>query len=955
MIAGDFDLFMEELHGHRPFPWQSDVVADMLRTGTWPSLVDVPTGLGKTSMLDAAVFVLAMCAGGEAASGLGRRRIFLVVDRRIVVDQAELHGKRIAEALETASPGSVSEEVARRLRGLSGSPDGPVLPVVKMRGGATWDAAWLPLPDLPAIITGTVDQVGSRLFFRGYGVSARRRPIDAALVGTDSVIMIDEAHLAQALTASLEATSSLDSSQVLGLPRTSVVHLSATSTGRPEGWTTSFDEDAHLDDPTARARLAAPKTLTFVDTTKQRVVRDIAARAAEAVTGTDSRVLVVCNTVDRAREVHNRLLGSKGLPSGTEVLLLMGCSRPVDREAITAKVTELFGADREEKPGSAVLVATQTVEVGIDLDATALITETAPWDALVQRIGRVNRRGVLPATDVVVVEDNDPKPPVYGNVKVRTTEFLRSRIKETGAVDVSPLALRHMNVPAELAAAAPLLPFLLPAQLDAWARTSPAPSVDPPLDPYLHGIDTSVAPVTVAWRDGLRNAWNETLPADEVGGAIDSLPVRAEECVAIPLGALRRWLCDAKPLPVGDTEDYDDFDDIPFGDDSESTVLRRVDGGSGPSTWAWVSGESLRPGDVVVVPTDSGGLDQFGWAPTSTDKVSDVSELATCRRGRAALRLDPGLPDRLGIPASTDFQDLVRDWRNCDDPDDREEFRSGIVSAVLAWLARHPDPEGSSAWTSDDLATLRAQLAGNIVLTQTTEASSPILRVVSPETSWLNADDGNSDETSHLNRRVTLATHMKAVGARADGVARRLGLPEPVRQTVTDAARWHDLGKVDQRFQAMLFGGDPIRAELADEPLAKSGMPPGDRQQYRRARQLSGLPRGARHEAWSEVLVAEYLAELTEPYPGDPELLRHLVASHHGHARPFLPPVLDTGEHTLEAVVDGIQVVSALPTSVRLSDAERFSRLNARYGRWGLALLEAIVRCADMTVSSEGS
>ena len=906
-------------------------------------------------MLDAAVFVLAMCAGGEAASGLGRRRIFLVVDRRIVVDQAELHGKRIAEALETASPGSVSEEVARRLRGLSGSPDGPVLPVVKMRGGATWDAAWLPLPDLPAIITGTVDQVGSRLFFRGYGVSARRRPIDAALVGTDSVIMIDEAHLAQALTASLEATSSLDSSQVLGLPRTSVVHLSATSTGRPEGWTTSFDEDAHLDDPTARARLAAPKTLTFVDTTKQRVVRDIAARAAEAVTGTDSRVLVVCNTVDRAREVHNRLLGSKGLPSGTEVLLLMGCSRPVDREAITAKVTELFGADREEKPGSAVLVATQTVEVGIDLDATALITETAPWDALVQRIGRVNRRGVLPATDVVVVEDNDPKPPVYGNVKVRTTEFLRSRIKETGAVDVSPLALRHMNVPAELAAAAPLLPFLLPAQLDAWARTSPAPSVDPPLDPYLHGIDTSVAPVTVAWRDGLRNAWNETLPADEVGGAIDSLPVRAEECVAIPLGAWRRWLCDAKPLPVGDTEDYDDFDDIPFGDDSESTVLRRVDGGSGPSTWAWVSGESLRPGDVVVVPTDSGGLDQFGWAPTSTDKVSDVSELATCRRGRAALRLDSGLPDRLGIPASTDFQDLVRDWRNCDDPDDREEFRSGIVSAVLAWLARHPDPEGSSAWTSDDLATLRAQLAGNIVLTQTTEASSPILRVVSPETSWLNADDGNSDETSHLNRRVTLATHMKAVGARADGVARRLGLPEPVRQTVTDAARWHDLGKVDQRFQAMLFGGDPIRAELADEPLAKSGMPPGDRQQYRRARQLSGLPRGARHEAWSEVLVAEYLAELTEPYPGDPELLRHLVASHHGHARPFLPPVLDTGEHTLEAVVDGIQVVSALPTSVRLSDAERFSRLNARYGRWGLALLEAIVRCADMTVSSEGS
>ena len=85
-----------------------------------------------------------------------------------------------------------------------------------------------------------------------------------------------------------------------------------------------------------------------------------------------------------------------------------------------------------------MLVATQTVEVGIDLDATALITETAPWDALVQRIGRVNRRGVLPAADVVVVEDNDPKPPVYGDVKVHTANFLRSRLKASGTMDVSP-------------------------------------------------------------------------------------------------------------------------------------------------------------------------------------------------------------------------------------------------------------------------------------------------------------------------------------------------------------------------------------------------------------------------------------------------------------------------------------------------------------------------------------
>ena len=82
MIASDFDQFMLEVHGHPPFPWQSAAVVDILDKGCWPSLVDIPTGLGKTSMLDVAVFVLAMSAGGETPPGLGRRRIFFVVDRR---------------------------------------------------------------------------------------------------------------------------------------------------------------------------------------------------------------------------------------------------------------------------------------------------------------------------------------------------------------------------------------------------------------------------------------------------------------------------------------------------------------------------------------------------------------------------------------------------------------------------------------------------------------------------------------------------------------------------------------------------------------------------------------------------------------------------------------------------------------------------------------------------------
>ncbi len=961
MIANDFSQFMLEVHGHPPFPWQSAAVADILAKGSWPSLVDIPTGLGKTSMLDVAVFIMAMSAGGEAPPELGRRRIFFVVDRRIVVDQAELHGKRISEALDTAADGSISAEITTRLRKLSGSScAGPVLSIVKMRGGTTWDAAWLPRPDMPGIITGTVDQVGSRLFFRGYGVSARRRPIDAALVGTDSVIMIDEAHLAQALSSSLEAAHSLDSSQVLGLPQTSVIHLSATSGKQPNGWVTSFNEEAHLGNSTARRRLTASKTLTLITPPEGRkfkpeqTVEKLAAAAAEAVTAEDSRVLVVCNTVDCARAVHQRLLKSKHLPHDAEVLLLMGRSRPLDREATAAQVARLFGADRAENPGAAVLVATQTVEVGIDLDATALVTETASFDALVQRIGRLNRRGERLEAKVVVVEDGDPKPPVYGKAKVDTAAFLQALTKEKGPLDVSPLALRHVNFPPSLTAPSPLLPLLLPAQLDAWVRTSPVPTTDPPLDPYLHGIDRSIAPITVAWRDGLHDDTGCLLPANTARASLDSLPLRTEECVEVPLGAIRQWLLDGKTTPVGDVEDFDD--DIPFGDDdAEQMVLRRAEGKTDLLSWDWVSADSLRPGDVIVAPAELGGLDQFGWNPTSTEKVPDISELASLRRGHAALRLDPGLPNRLGVPGPPELKHLVQDWWNCDDPDSRDALQTEIIETIRIWLAQNIVLEDGILWSQDDLVTLRDRLSRQVILTQVEEEAFPVLREASQKNGLPAVDEGDSDETSHLNQKVILDVHLSAVGGRADDIAGSLRLSESLRHTVVDAARWHDLGKVDPRFQAMLFGGDSIRAELADEPLAKSGMPPGDRHQYLRARKLSRLPRGARHESWSEVLVAEHLKNLPGPYPGDPELLCHLIASHHGHARPLLPPVADDGEHVLSAFINGIEVVASLPVEVRLSDADRFARLNDRYGRWGLALLEAIVRCADMTVSSEGS
>lgn len=897
-----------------------------------------------------------------------------MVDRRIVVDQAEQHAKQIADRIANAEDGSVAAEVAARFRLLGAGAGGDaLLPVVKMRGGASWDASWLDRPDLPGIVTGTVDQVGSRLFFRGYGVGVRRRPIDAALVGADSLILVDEAHLATVLTTTLGSALSYDTSaQVLGLARPVVTRLTATSDGAEGGWVPPFDEEAHLADPVAARRLTANKRLRMESVGKAAAVKTVAGLAAKEAAHPGARVLVVCNTIDRARDVHSHLV--KSLPKGSDPLLLIGRSRQYEREAIVERVLGLFGADRAESSDTAVLVATQTVEVGIDLDATTLVTESASWDALVQRLGRVDRRGNSGGT-VIVVDDDDPKPPVYGESRKATANYLRTLLacSEDG-LDVSPLALRQLVPPGEAFVERAAAPYLLPAHLDAWVRTNPAPVNDAPLDAYLHGIDRGVAPVSLAWRDGLLLADGDSaLTAAEASTVIEAVPVRAEETVDVPLGAVRRWLVGDRTKALSDWDDEDD-DWAAFSDAANSDeVLRRETRADGTTAWAWVQARAIRPGDTLVVPAERGGLDQYGWAPKSKDPVQDVAEIAALDRGRPVLRVDKGLSQRLAIdPPDEKFWEKLHSCWSSDDPDGQKSLAAQCEETIRRWLAEGT-PTKESPWGRGDQgqgsrwerllramndATLQAPPQGESRHAGRVRQILPVAIMQLPKgvpAAWRDASEDMTDGTAHLEQPVVLVKHGEAVGARAIEIARNLGLPNDLMQAVGDAARWHDVGKVDRRFQAMLFDGDPVRAAIADEPLAKSGMPPGELQRHRDARRRSGMPRGARHEAWSHSLVAEYLAGQPESYGGDTELVLHLIASHHGHARPLLPAIIDTADHQLTAVIDGVLTAAPLPKKVDVNHAQRFQDLNARYGRWGLALLEAIVRCADMTVSGEGS
>ncbi|HEX5414284.1 MAG TPA: CRISPR-associated helicase Cas3', partial [Chloroflexota bacterium] len=99
-------------------------------------------------------------------------------------------------------------------------------------------------------------------------------------------------------------------------------------------------------------------------------------------------VLVCCNTVQRAQDAWEEL--TERLPD-TEVVLLHGRFTGRDRLAKEDVVREATGA-KSERRRPIVLVATQVVEVSLDIDLDTIFTDPAPLEALLQRFGRINRR-----------------------------------------------------------------------------------------------------------------------------------------------------------------------------------------------------------------------------------------------------------------------------------------------------------------------------------------------------------------------------------------------------------------------------------------------------------------------------------------------------------------------------------------------------------------------------------
>lgn len=694
-----------------PFPWQ-----DMLANReSWPVSIDLPTASGKTACIDAAIYRLATEASGSDEQPMPRR-LWFVVDRRIVVDEAFQRASTIAQKLQTAKTGPL-KEIANRLKALSGT-DTP-LAVARLRGGTRKDdKSWASDPRQVAIICTTVDQIGSSLLFRAFGHGDLTASVYAGLAGNDSLIILDEAHCSEPFRQTLAAISrfrqkpwSLDAPPV---PFAFTI-MSATLPGdlQKEAFPAPEERAKALDHPALHDRSRAVKlaTLSLVGNTSKLVeaARDF---AQAAVSQYRKRIAIMVNRVATAQDIFKLL---KKADTSYVPVLITGRMRPMDRDKLIARWSPVLASSPTEEPDKPVIVVTtQCLEVGADFSFDALITECASLDALRQRFGRLDRLGSIGQTEASILlradhakePDDKDADPIYGKAIYHTWTWLNEigkkveesvtpnkRAKKKGNKEAAAEPEKHVlcqvnfgiaalsqNL-AELAevddltepdqrrlpkmlAPQPDAPILLPGHLDLLCQTGPRAVVEPEISLYLHGKGRHSAEARVIFRcdcpqDGKPESLTRYL------SSLDLLPPTSPEALSVPLHRLRQWLCDQSSADsTGDVEGEADESQDP----NEKQPFRRTSPfirwrGKGKSC-IHQRDIDVHDGDTLVLPARHDFFESLGQPPDHPDDTGadrlDLAERAIFQaKGQATLRLIPSVwepwKDMAGVTALLDL------------------------------------------------------------------------------------------------------------------------------------------------------------------------------------------------------------------------------------------------------------------------------------------------------------
>jgi CRISPR-associated endonuclease/helicase Cas3 len=999
MNSNNFSDFYAAIHTptgqeerRTPFSWQERLATEVIETGSWHKSVSVPTGCGKTSLLDIAVFSLVCDLFKNGTNRKMPLRTFFIINRRLVVDDVFAHAKkiasRLAEAAKTDSPAGMLKEAAKVLSRLHSYAE--PLHVCRLRGGLARDPLWPVPPNLPTLCIGTIDQIGSRLLFRSYGCSAEAAPIDAGLVGWDSLFIVDEAHLAQPFLQTVRKVAAYQqASSVLGTRHLQMVEMTATASGKSSFGLKPDEKTGRIAERIERSKLAKLEVIPegIYETT---LAARVTALIAPSQLQPPQAIGVVVNRVASAREIHRLLWKSKHCCT-YRVILLTGRSRPHDRERLLLDHIDAVRPERRLQPKKGatplIIVATQTIEVGADLDFDYLITEAAPLSALRQRFGRLFRLG-LPVTAnrevcalIALRDASDADKPddvakpdaIYGTALRAHWRWLENRLAASSPIiggaqgteeHLTSIDFGIAAFDAHLVADPPIAEpqahavSLLPTHLDYLAQTSPRPKPDPDVALYLHGAQPPSSDVYLIWRADLipdrPEAW--------VDIASRTPPLKAET-LAIPIYAARAWLTGANTAKLA-VADIDILGQENLGRKTKGPLLRWLGAKTQPKI---IMPEQIQPGDTLLLPADYCGCDEFGWHPGSDQSVTDVRDDLLFAQEPPDLYLQL----RFSSAVLARYQDFT-DWRErfealllalaeADGPRSEEialimEFRDGLAVDKLApelvgHLTRLLNLPIRVAFPNEPSVEAKPFSAGFLLVGQ--QRSEARLR---GRRRWnLASLKSEVDEAETMpsaeGRPVLLVGHTRRVAWQTGKFARSLGLGRTVVRSLILAAMAHDLGKGDQRMQLFFYGNSELafarasRVSLA-KPLFRDRPPP--------LSQEVRYPKGQRHEMLS-LKFLELLGIDSRWKMIDPDLVRILVGTHHGYGRVWPRVCGDAFPISIAQPMTDKPVQTTSRTDYHRLDspwADRWNTVNKRYGYWQTAQWEAILRLSDWFVSA---
>jgi CRISPR-associated endonuclease/helicase Cas3 len=847
MKPSDFRKAFKSLTDNDPFPWQQRLYRRFADNDI-PDTCCLPTGIGKTSVI--AIWLIALANHSEFMP----RRLAYVVNRRTVVDQTTEEVKKYRDNLEKAGLNQCLVDLcALPLRSADGKidPTVPPLAISTLRGQYADNREWSADPCRPAVICGTVDMIGSRLLFGGYGVGFKLKPLHAGFFGRDTLVVHDEAHLEPAFQKLLlEVKDEQKSEQIVAREamRLRVMELTATSRDA----STPFElQDDDLADAEIDRRLNAKKKLALHAVADDKKCAERIIELAKGLDESRAAVLIFVRMVEDVEKIVKKLPAKR-------TVKLTGTLRGKERDELVE--TPLFKRFlRDGGSGETVyLVCTSAGEVGVNISAQHMICDLSTYESMAQRLGRVNRFGEFDDCVIDVVHATFDEAGDEEDLEERRRRTLLLLQKLDG--NASPKSLGDLPPSEREAAFSPKPDELDTSRIlfDAWSLTSIRGKLPgrPPLDEYLHGRDEWEPPEThVAWRQEVDIVMGDLREKYNPEDLLEDYPLKPHELLR----------------------------------DRSKRVYKHL-----------VTLAERHPDNSIWLVDDDGAV-----LVTTLKKLADDKRKEGPIEGMTAL-LGPstgGLRDGFldGSAESVAGMDVADDWLNEEgEKRRRREWNLEAPPDNMRWI-RDPIDLFPDADSRDEDTSIRRYWCW-------------FERIVAAE----------SDGSKSSRRAIGWQAHTDDVVRNGVAIGTKLGLSNSLAKVLRIAAEIHDLGKMRHLWQRTIGNIDPKIW------LAKSGG----------KMRLRALTR-YRHE-FGSLLDAPTNKAFAGLNDDEKDLVLHLVAVHHGRGRPHF--------NADEAFDPSYPESTSLTASREIPI--RYAKLQRRFGRWGLAYLESLLRAADYAASS---